>query len=331
LQPPDRGLRTGDRPGKRLASDTFTRNTGGAINYDNNSGPNPGPPNSGFTVTRSDFTANAGSGINCTIGGSWRDVTISRSRFTANSDSAIDAGDPGGGGVAITVTDSAFTRNTSSQDGGAIDLSNGGGELTADRDTFTGNTSTMGGGGLYVEFPLDAQVNNSDFISNSAPVGGGIENEGTMEITGSAFCGNTASSDGGALYNDDGATVAGTTFSQNAAHSDGGAIYQAYNPALTRSSTNATLSVTGSQIRGNYAGQYGGGIDNAIQPSLPGYPAKPATATLTSSQVTANHAGQDGGGIYNLGGGTVTLTGSAVAGNHPDNCAPARSVPGCQG
>jgi Chlamydia polymorphic membrane protein (Chlamydia_PMP) repeat len=70
--------------------------------------------------------------------------------------------------------------------------------------------------------------------------------------------------------NDDGATVAGTTFSQNTAHSGGGAIYQAYNPALTRSSTNATLSVTGSQIRGINAGQYGGGIDNASPaPAVP--------------------------------------------------------------
>jgi hypothetical protein len=68
---------------------------------------------------------------------------------------------------------------------------------------------------------------------------------------------------------------------------------------------------------GNYAGQYGGGTDNAILPSVPGFGSLPATATLTRGAVAANQAGPDGGGIYHLRGGSVTLTSTAVTGNRP--------------
>ena len=44
--------------------------------------------------------------------------------------------------------------------------------------------------------------------------------------------------------------------------------------------------------------------------------------------MVANKAVLDGGGIYELAG-AVTLTGSAVSGNTPNNCRPVGSVLGC--
>lgn len=312
-----------------IAGSTFIRN-GGGISYENYGGPQPGPSNSGFAVTRSAFNGNTGGAINCPIFSFWCDFTISHSSFTANSDSAIDVGgfsseplSANPDGVVISVTNTTFTRNSSSQ-GGAINLDGEDGDVIAIRDTFAGNTATQGGGGIYVDFPGDTTVKGSLFTGNSAPVGGAINNSGTTEITGSAFRGNTASTDGGALYNDTSATVTGTTFTHNTAYSDGGAIYQSYNQTLP-STHLPNLSLTRSRIRGNYAGQHGGGLDDAVLPTLPDLT---ATAALTSSQIIANLAGQDGGGIYNQGG-AVPLTSSLIMNNHPDNCAPVGSVPGC--
>jgi hypothetical protein len=45
--------------------------------------------------------------------------------------------------------------------------------------------------------------------------------------------------------------------------------------------------------------------------------------------VLLNSAGQGGGGIFNLDDGTVTLEGSTVALNHPDNCEPLHTIAGC--
>ncbi|OEU86138.1 hypothetical protein DB35_09910 [Streptomyces abyssalis] len=47
-------------------------------------------------------------------------------------------------------------------------------------------------------------------------------------------------------------------------------------------------------------------------------------------RVTANTATANGGGVYQAAP-AVSLTGSAVINNTPDNCAPVGTVPGCNG
>ena len=54
------------------------------------------------------------------------------------------------------------------------------------------------------------------------------------------------------------------------------------------------------------------------------------SVTLTNSTVVGNRAGSTGGGVFNPDG-TVTLNGTAVASNAPNNCSPPGSVPGCAG
>jgi predicted outer membrane repeat protein len=132
---------------------------------------------------------------------------------------------------------------------------------------------------------------------------------GGLSVTRSAFTRNT----GGAInatWSNYGATLTGTTFTGNT----GGAVnYSSFSGALT---------VTGDTFTGNSATAAGGGIVN---------PAAFGTVTLTDSQVRGNSARSSGGAIYTSGPRSVTLTGSLVQANRPDNCAPADSVPGCTG
>ena len=107
-----------------------------------------------------------------------------------------------------------------------------------------------------------------------------------------------------AIYTEDDASIGGSSFTWNQAptlfgdrdNSDGGAIYN-----------DGDLDVANSGFLANSTGGYGGAIytDDDLH-----------AGHIT---VTANAAGFDGGGIYNDDE-TVTLSGSAVFGNQPDNC-----------
>jgi Chlamydia polymorphic membrane protein (Chlamydia_PMP) repeat len=247
------------------------------------------------------------------------DFSIAHSVFTRNAGSGITSVASGPVSV-ITVTDSAFTSN-SAADGGGIDVNSlNGVQLTATGDTFTGNSATAAGGAIYDSF-AGVTATGDTFTGNSAPAGGGIANEGeaNVTVTDSTFLRNAAASAGGAIYNQCVAVVTGTTFDQNTAGSGGGAIEQEAG-CLNILSTILTLSLTSSQVLGNFAATDGGGIDNAG-----------GTVTLTRSQVLGNFALRSGGGIYDSGAGSAALTSSLVLANRPDNCTPAGSVPGCAG
>jgi hypothetical protein len=148
-----------------------------------------------------------------------------------------------------------------------------------------------------------------------------------LTVSDSAFSHNTASVNGGAIDSHCQAWLTGTTFDQNSAGSDGGAIYQ--DSWCFGDDDNQVLQtfVTSSEFHGNTAGADGGAIANLGVQSLEG-PGASASVSLTRSQVSGNSAQAAGGGIYNPSG-SVTLSRSRIQDNHPDNCAPARSVPGC--
>jgi predicted outer membrane repeat protein len=326
-----------------VRSATFRNNTatsGGAI-Y---SSPTDALDTStGLIVTGSAFTGNTATALYFLAGGGIFDgaiATVTRSTFTRNAGSGIETG-PYGGAITVTdcdfsrnsgggfysadrssVTGGDFTDNTAQYDGGGIaDDPDATGELTVTGVTFTGNTAGLGGG-LFIGD--GATVTDDTFTGNSAQAGGGMYNDGAVTVTNSAFRHNSASSDGGGLYNDFYATMTGASFDQNKARSDGGGIYSTDGNEVTYY---PTLVLSGSQVRGNVAGGDGGGIYTADLLGTPGI----GSLALTRSQVRGNVAGTDGGGIYNFGASTVTLTSAVVARNHPDNCAPAASVPGCTG
>jgi hypothetical protein len=335
---------TAETPGTLTATDdTFTGNTGGAINngyFD-------------LAVSHSTFTGNAGSAINVlgSFVGPTRYTTVTDSIFSHNAPGSLYYDDTGGAidclgpGCNVTVTGSTFTRNTGSaialpgyttgdiqvthsvftdntgSDGGAIYINSVSiGGLTANDDIFTGNTATHGGGAIY---DFDGLAATGDtFTKNSATGNGGaIDNEYGASVQGSTFRQNNAA-DGGALYNGDRISVTNSTFVQNKA-SDGGAIAQQNNGF----GIDPALSITGSQILRNQATQYGGGISSAPSIVPPGL--LPGPTTITTTTIRGNKAGTDGGGIEDTALRPITLTQSSVVGNHPDNCAPPQSVSGC--
>jgi len=149
--------------------------------------------------------------------------------------------------------------------------------------------------------------------------GGGIDNSGTLTVSGSTFTGNSAFFGGGGIFNSGTATVSGSTFTSNSAiDGDGGGIYNGGTATVTVSDSTftgnsaffgggggidnyGTATVSDSTFTGNGA-VYGGGIDNY------------GTATVSGSTFTSNSAiDGDGGGIYN--GGTATVSGSTFTSN----------------
>jgi predicted outer membrane repeat protein len=183
-------------------------------------------------------------------------------------------------------------------------------DLTVINVNFTdgGGSGTDEGGAIQNRGTLD--VEGGTFSGNkTGEYGGAIYNDGHMTVTNATFTGNLAPY-GGAIYTEDDASIGGSSFTWNKAptlfgdrdNSDGGAIYN-----------DGDLDIANSGFLANSTGGYGGAIytDDDLQ-----------AGHIT---VTANAAGFDGGGIYNDDE-TVTLSGSMVFGNQPDNC---HDVAGC--
>ena len=118
-------------------------------------------------------------------------------------------------------------------------------------------------------------------------------------------------------------TAAGT-----GATASGGGIVNADVGPLTGAPVSGVLTINFSQVNGNSAGGFGGGILNGLP-----NPKMPITGTLTmnGNAVIGNSAGLGGGGIYSVPGGAVWLKFTLVNGNHPDNCEPTATIPGCIG
>jgi predicted outer membrane repeat protein len=249
----------------------------------------------------------------------------------------------------LTVADSAFSGNTAGQDGGAI-YADDKSALTLSHNDYTGNSAGQDGGAIYAS---DSDLSDTDGVfehNTAAKYGGAVAvfetaTGQTASVTDATFRHNAVSGSGGwggAIYvggasSNSSLSVGGSAFADNTALlGEGGAIWtDAPDTYVTKSSFDgneaenggavlnqnsgggAVLGITDSKAESNRAREDGGALDNGSG----------ATAHLDDSLVTINLAGTAGGGIYNLG--TVSLTSSPVVGNHPDNCAPAGSVPGC--
>ena len=139
-------------------------------------------------------------------------------------------------------------------------------------------------------------ITDSTFTGNNATHGGAIYNNEALNVVGSNFTDNTATTNGGAIYNGSIITVTDSTFTgNNAIDYGGGAIYNDY-----------TLTVTGSTFVNNKANYEGGAIFNR------------KTATVTDSTFTGNSVSEgNGGAIYNSD--SLTVTGSTFSDNTATN------------
>jgi predicted outer membrane repeat protein len=185
------------------------------------------------------------------------------------------------------------------------------GDLTVINVNFTdGGGYDVGKGGAIYNDGGTLHVTGGTFSDNeSNNEGGAIYNDGDMTVNNATFTDNLAPY-GGAIENDRDASVESSTFTWNKAptlsgapdNSDGGAIYNDH-----------YLYLANSGFLGNSTGGYGGAI----------YTEGDLDAGYIT--VTANAAGFYGGGIYNDDE-TVTLSGSNVYDNQPNNC---NNVPDC--
>ena len=213
------------------------------------------------------------------------------------------------------------------------------GTLVLNATAVTGNTTTGGGGGI-LNHAGTATLNASQVSGNTAGNGGGIASGpgdpespitgSSLTLNGSRVDHNTATAGGGegaagGIANGGLAVIRGSSVDHNSAPGGiGGGI-----------GNHGTMTIAGSQITGNTAPSdssgapgIGGGIANANF----GIPPTGGSGILTikGSKITGNSASGAGGGIVNQDG-TVTLTGTLVAGNAPDNCEPPGTITGCTG
>lgn len=148
---------------------------------------------------------------------------IANASFSSNSTTA----DNGMGGAIynsqasnkLTVEETNFNSNKSANGGaiasdGALDITN---------STFTQNSASGNGGAIY-NIKSTTNINSSTFTSNSAVNGGAVANDSTINISNSKFNDNSASANGGAVYNKGNLTVTDSEFTNNSAVK-GGAIY----------------------------------------------------------------------------------------------------------
>ena len=260
---------------------------------------------SATNVTLNNLTiANANSGINgggvgfTSVGGT---LTINNSTFSNNRAVGFAGGLDNGNGGTITVNNSTFTGN-SATNGGAISNGFNGGIITVNNSTFTGNSATNNGGAIINNAGFGTvTVNASNLSGNSAfNDGGGIFNIGTLTVNNSTLSGNSAQFAGG-IRNDGTSTVTNTIIINNNVSRAGGAIYNA--PI----GTNAVLRLTNSTISGNRSDDNGGAFENG-----PG-----GTVIITDSTITNNIATNNGGSFYNYN--ILEISGSTFAGNTSTN------------
>ncbi len=173
--------------------------------------------------------------------------------------------------------------------------------VTVDATTLPGGLTVDGGPGsnrlFYIPPGRTASLlgvtltGGNGAGQGTAPDGGAVYNEGTLNLNGCIFNANTASSlRGGAVFNNGTLAITGGSFSANTA-ALGGAVF----------SLSATLTANGATFSGNSA-QTGGAIHGSS-----------GAMTIDASTFAANSAGQ-GGAIHHPAG-SLTVTASTFSNN----------------
>ena len=146
-------------------------------------------------------------------------------------------------GSSATITDSTFIAN-SANIGGAVSLPGVDEDSLIDNCTFIDNTASADGGALYFWTEgAGVTVKDSEFVNNTAPYGGAIENEGIGDLTvdNCIFTENTASARGGAIISSGNTDVSNSVFTDNEALGGTNAIYL-YNEGTTLKLSNNTIT-----------------------------------------------------------------------------------------
>ncbi len=199
----------------------------------------------------------------------------------------------------VMFVGTAIDKNTAALAGGIYNSAT----LLLSQCAVTNNTSiSYGGGGIYNAYGAVLSLTDTTVSGNSAGTqnGGGLDNLGTVQISGGTFSANQASR-GGAIYNENGGQLPiqqGTTFINNSAALDAGAIYN-----------NGSTTIAGALFNGNQAQ----GAPGAV--SCGGAFCNQGMATITESTFTANSIAGSGGAIQTQFYATTTLNNDTISGN----------------
>ncbi|MFO7613204.1 MAG: T9SS type A sorting domain-containing protein [Bacteroidales bacterium] len=173
--------------------------------------------------------------------------------------------------------------------------------------TISGNVSTGNGGGISVlQAGSNPSINQVIIDSNSAINGGGIYNNGNLEMLNSSVINNISSESGGGIYCGDSAFIVNTVITGNEAEDGAGFYFEAYSYADLDSVSikynhgskkgggiycgeYSLTIIQNTCISDNYSGVQGGGMycqDSSLQ-------------EMKSTLISFNHAELNGGGIFN--------------------------------
>jgi hypothetical protein len=211
-------------------------------------------------------------------------ITFNTCVFTGNTNGALLCA-----AAQVTVSDCSFAGNgnNSSTSGGAINV-NGGTCTIQKKSTFTGNSAYLGGaiyiaavmctitdsiignsinpntaqgngGGLHIMSGViciikNTEIKNNKLVGNFPSGGGGVYNDGKLEIIDCTISGNTTvnytGSAGGGIYNDGILAVSNSIISGNICTGGGGGLYiSSGNLNLIRGSiTGNSTGSSGSQV-----------------------------------------------------------------------------------
>ena len=193
------------------------------------------------------------------------------------------------------IVDGVFSGNTTTGNGGAINLADSDCSLTLQECSFDHNTAG-GNGGAIMNSSGTMVISDSEFISNvsqSDTYGGGAiyATGATMTISDTLFESNSATNGGAiAIYSNTSLTVEGITAYSNSATSNGGFIYIRNSSMST--ANNPSASTIGSENKANTA-EYGGAISVSVSSS-----SWSSTTTLNNFNISYNESTVAGGAVY---------------------------------
>lgn len=277
-----------------------------------------------LVVTDSSFEDAYSAYVGGAISTDTANVSVNGSSFVGNTAYYGGAIYGGGSGAWASVSDSTFTDNVGTGDGGAIDWDGSGG-VAIDRCSMTYNGSVSHGGAIRASSG-SLTTTASEFAYNDAGDGGAIYvNGGTWTADDVDIHDNFAGSTGGGAYVSSGSTIDldDTTFRGNEALGAAGGLYAYARTALTLDGVDfdansassaggayfygedtASCAFTGVDVTDNHASVYGGGLELDYF----------TTCTWSGVDVSGNTANQDAGGVYVQGTNLAAST-SAVHGN----------------
>lgn len=205
----------------------------------------------------------------------------------------------------VTLTGLTIAGGGGVDHGGGIRSQNA--TLTLKNATVSGNTATQSGGGVYAAGGklnvVNSSISNNGAVNPTNPAGGGIGTlNTTLDVAGSVIAHNTA---------------VGSNLDPNGTASAIGAGIYAQGGTITITSTSLAHNNVYASTTGTSATAVGGAMAT-----------RNATATVTKSNVTGNglialSAGTNSmrGSAFSTNGGTLTVTGSTLAGNLPEGTA----------